>query len=290
MNITQIYGSTDTWQLSNVKSASIVPKSSATLRPVLYIPGYLVLPFGRAVKSDLQKIVLSSVSPDGVYLSTDISVITICKAAQKPLCLGDFERQFGKLPSDVPYDDDVAILQYMCTTLKSHNPNMTSCEELFLDLYFGILTALHVDACDPNWVRLRDACERIGIDGVSIKRYKTPNDVWRALLPIPELQLYVRDPLAEARSSQPDINLRVDYGFWDGAQLHAVEIDGADPDGYARDIRRDRLLRNERVNLIHILNMELKAHEGRMLQKWLPPAFLGHGWNYEGERPFEIPF
>jgi hypothetical protein len=78
------------------------------------------------------------------------------------------------------------------------------------------------------------------------------NDTWRALLPIPELQLYVQDPLAATRSYQPDNNFRVAYGFWDGEKLTAVEIDGAEPEGYARDIRRDRLLRRAGVAVIHI--------------------------------------
>ena len=120
--------------------------------------------------------------------------------------------------------------------------------------------------------------------------YKSTKDVWRALLPIPELQLYVQDPLAEKVSYQPDNNFRVDYGFWDGKKLTAVEIDGAEPAGYARDIRRDRLLRRAGVDVIHILNLEIERHKARALAELLPREFFGFGWDYEGERPEPIPF
>ena len=123
-------------------------------------------------------------------------------------------------------------------------------------------------------------------------RYKSITDVWRALLPIPELQLYVQDPLAETVSYQPDNNFRVDYGFWDGTKLTAVEIDGAEPEGYARDIRRDRLLKRAGIEVIHILNMELAKHKARALVQLLPISFFGFDWEYEGYRlyPDGIPF
>ena len=89
-------------------------------------------------------------------------------------------------------------------------------------------------------------------------RFLAPSDLWGALLPIPELQLYVQDPLASVQSYEPNNNFRVDYGFWDGERLIAVEIDGAEPEGYAKDIRRDRLLRRAGVDVIHILNLELE--------------------------------
>ena len=120
--------------------------------------------------------------------------------------------------------------------------------------------------------------------------YKSPTDLWRALLPIPELQLYVLDTLATTKSYQPSNNFRVDYGFWDGTQLIGIEIDGAEPSGYARDIRRDRLLRRAGVDVIHIMNLELEKHKGRALHELIPPKFFGREWDYDGERPFIIPF
>jgi hypothetical protein len=262
----------------------------------LHVPDYLILPFGRAVKSDLQRIGLSAVSADGLYFSTEVPIIFIRKANKRPMCLGDFERHFGGLPDECAHEADAeqdqAVLDHIRDTLKSHNPNMTRAEELFLDLYFGILKA-HAASASGKTVRpLLDAQKAIGLPyrWDMTEQYDAPTDVWRALLPIPELQLYVQDPLAEKVSYQPDNNFRVDYGFWDGQKLSAVEIDGAEPAGYARDIRRDRLLRRAGVDVIHILNLEMERHKARALVQLLPRQFFGLDWSYKGERPEPLTF
>jgi hypothetical protein len=149
----------------------------------LYVPDFLILPFGHAVKSDLRKILLSAVSADGLYFSTDVPVIFIRKSDKRPLCFGDFELYFGDFPDDCYHD---------------HDRN--------------------------------------------------------------------------------------------GDNLIAVEIDGAEPAGYAKDIRRDRLLRRAGVDVIHITNFELAKHEGRALGQLLSRQFFGFDWNYEGARPMIIPF
>jgi hypothetical protein len=102
--------------------------------------------------------------------------------------------------------------------------------------------------------------------------------------------LYVQDPLAETTSYHPDNNFRVDYGFWNGEKLIAVEIDGAEPEGYARDIRRDRLLKWAGVDVIHILNTEIARHKANALIQLLPRQFFGFDWAYEGKPPEIIPF
>jgi hypothetical protein len=251
-----------------------------------HVPDYLILPFGRAVKSDLQKIALSAVSADGLYLSTDVPAIFICKSQHKPMCLGDFESHFGDIPLD-SLDNDHSILDHMWVTIKSHNPNMTQWEESFLDLYFAILKAL-ASRVHGDYDTFKNTRNQIGLPWMS--GYKSKTDLWRALLPIPEMQLYVHDPLADKVRYHPDNNFRVDYGFWDGETLIAVEIDGAEPAGYAKDVRRDRLLRRAGVDVIHILNMELARHKARALVQLLPHRFFGRDWDYEGERPGEIPF
>jgi hypothetical protein len=226
--------------------------------PNIHVPDYLILPFGRAIKSDLQKIMLSAVSADGLYFSTDVPVIFIRKSNKRPICVADFERYLGNFP-DSCCDDDQAMLNHICTTLKSHNPDMTKSEEIFLDLYFGTLKTLAAFAHNQQFKIFIEAEKRIGLSWMP--GYKSANDLWRALLPIPELQLYVQDPLSEKISYQPDNNFRVDYGFWDGEKLIAVEIDGAEPAGYAKDIRRDRLLKRAGVEVIHILNLEIASTE-----------------------------
>ena len=52
----------------------------------------------------------------------------------------------------------------------------------------------------------------------------------------------------------------------------AVEIDGNDPGGYARDLRRDRLLRRADVDVIHILNTEIERHGDMVIHALLPES------------------
>lgn len=263
---------------------------------VYHVPDVLILPFGRAVKDDLQKVNLSAVSADGLYFSTNVPVLFVRTSDRKPVNIGDFEKVFGAIPfklftdehKDDTIEDDIAILEYMCATIKSHNPNMTKSEELFLELYFEMLRlqagTVHGNY---NWDIYEQAVKLVG----DFHTYKSRSNLWRSLLPIPEVQLYVRDPLAQTEGYQPHNNFRVDYGFWNGANLIAVGIDGAEPAGYARDIRRDRLLRRAGVDVIHILNIELERHKLRALHKLLPSKFFGHDWDYEGVRPApDIPF
>jgi hypothetical protein len=111
-------------------------------------------------------------------------VIFVSKSNKKPLCVGDFEKVFGHIPTDT-WDDDKAILVHMCSTLKSHNPNMTKSEEMFLELYFGTLQTLVAYAHDQKFEAFTDANKQIGFPPLRLPTYKSTNDVWRALLPIP---------------------------------------------------------------------------------------------------------
>jgi hypothetical protein len=141
------------------------------------VPDYLILPFGRAKKEDLQRIMLSAVCADGLHFSTDVSVISIRKSEKQPLCLGDFERHFGPIPPELT-DNDPAILDHMCAVLKSHSPNPTHSETLFLNLYFETLKAFR----EGNWDILIPA----GLEPWETD-YKSRDDLWRALVPIPQL-------------------------------------------------------------------------------------------------------
>ena len=253
----------------------------------IHVPDYLILPFGRAVKSDLQKINLSAVSADGLYFTTDVPTICIDKSKHQPICLGEFPNYFGVLPVELDDAEDGVILDHMCTVLKSHNPNMTRWEEKFLDLYFSILKGLSLLAAD-NWQAGFAAIRNVTVAS-QFPRMLKKGDVWRALTPIPELQLYVKDPLAE-KSYEPQNNFRVDYGFWTGKQLVAIEIDGAEPEGYAKDIRRDRLLRRAGVDVVHILNLGIEKYRGTALLELLPPQFFGYDWIMKARSRTSCPF
>jgi hypothetical protein len=96
-------------------------------------------------------------------------------------------------------------------------------------------------------------------------------------------------------STEP-INVRVDYGFWNGEKLTAIEIDGAPPPiGFAEEVAKDRVrerrLRMQEVDVLRILNSELWEHKVRALVKLLPRQFFGFDWKYDGYRPeYSDPF
>jgi len=76
---------------------------------ILHVPDYLILPFGRAVKSDLQKVALTAVSADGLYFSTDVPVIFVSRSEHRPFCLGNFEEHFGELPRKLKHEEETVL-------------------------------------------------------------------------------------------------------------------------------------------------------------------------------------
>jgi hypothetical protein len=239
----------------------------------VHIDDHLVLPFGTATKADITRIHLVRVATDGIRLRSDVPVVHIDKRKKKPLTLKDFLEVFEGFEDDFLFDDERAGAEAICSELKKNNPNMTRYEELFLDYYFALVIDRHL--------------------GKYVRTAKEKNSLYSALLPIPEMQIYVADPLDDETGYEPSNNFRVDYGFWDGQQLIAVEIDGAEPAGYARDIRRDRMLRRAGIDVIHILNVEIEKHGEDAVGLLLPRSFLGNPYNawsrpygFDGDIPF----
>jgi hypothetical protein len=143
----------------------------------------------------------------------------------------------------------MAMLDFMHQTIAQHMPTETTTryEAAFLQHYFEFVK-------DHPFI-------------------KEPFGRYNALLPIPQMQLYVHDVLDFGRwSFEPNNNFRVDFGFWSGTKLVAVEIDGNEPEGYARDIRRDRLLRRADVDVVHILNTEIDKHGMQLMVPLLPDS------------------
>jgi hypothetical protein len=112
---------------------------------------------------------------------------------------------------------------------------------------------------------------------------------YNALLPIPEMQIYVNDPITDGWATyEPMNNFRIDFGFWTGSQIVAVEIEGYEPQGYSHDVRRDRLLRRAEVDVIHILNEEIDEYGDRVLTV-LPETILSRWFQQEPPKwgPFD---
>ena len=59
------------------------------------ITDHLILPFGRARKDDLERIKLSAVAANGIYLTIDVPFVYINVAKKEPLTISDFYRVLG---------------------------------------------------------------------------------------------------------------------------------------------------------------------------------------------------
>jgi hypothetical protein len=225
------------------------------------ISDHLILPFGTAQKRDLSNIKLSSVGANGIYFTTDIPCVYINRNEKNPLRLRHFRHLFSHEVAPHPEEcatDVVAGLDFINGLLQQSMPEATPSAIRFLQLYF-------------DWIKM--SLE----PGSLIPLSDSPNSVYDAMLPIPEMQIYVDDPLQPGRSFEPKNNFRVDFGFWTGSQLVAIEIDGHEPMGYSSDVRRDRLLRRANVDVIHILNSEINQHGLRVVTELLPEEII-FGW------------
>jgi hypothetical protein len=219
----------------------------------IHIHDHLILPFGAARKSDLQKIKLTSVAANGIYITSDVPCLYIDKAKKLPLMMSSFRAlSFSEnhFPDIDLYDNVIGMLNFIRLLIRNHMPKETTThfEIAFLDYYF-------------EWVKKTE-----------IIYAAQPARFANALLPIPQMQIYVHDPLEDDWSGrfEPTNNFRVDFGFWTGTQLIAVEIDGKEPEGYERDVRRDRLLRRAEVDVVHILNTEIERHGIKVISELLP--------------------
>lgn len=80
------------------------------------------------------------------------------------------------------------------------------------------------------------------------------------------------DPFVSKFSSfVPERMVKVDFAFWTGTDIVAVEIDGSSHIGSQNHVTKDRLLQRAGVNVIHILNDELLKHHDKVITKLMPP-------------------
>jgi hypothetical protein len=178
----------------------------------------------------------------------------------------------GTLPS---IDDDVDAAQFIWNHLRESCALDTDHERRFLDLYFKHCLE---EVTPPDWV---------------VRHYPDPEDrpaphdgkawIFEALLPLPQAHLYLHDPLRHTTTFAPSQMKKVDFAFWTGERLIAVEIDGASHVGNEAHVTKDRLLRRSGVDVIHILNSELDRHGIEVVRRLLPPE-LTRFWKRPEER------
>ena len=209
----------------------------------------LIIPFG-VRKWEINNINITQVSPDGTYLEGSIPFAYIDKRENRPLQIADFwdivpDNFLSEFTRISPFFDTDQYnelsrkgimeferrfeiirdyLKYRCETGSPY-------EKMFLDMYFDY------------WGRTTWESSELSIEHLSVQICP--------LLPLPQAHLYLEDGLTGQICMQ-----KVDFAFWTGNKIIAIEID-SDRKPLPDVVRRDRRYRESGVEVVHILNSEI---------------------------------
>ena len=158
--------------------------------------------------------------------------------------------------------DSMVALDTLQSHLREKCELATASEKAFLDLYFQFCR---------ECVTAPDYIERL---------YRQPKErpvpyndvdwVFDAMMPLPQAHLYQNDPLQDGFQFAPNRMMKVDFAFWTGKRLVAIEIDGSSHAGSEAHIQKDRLLQRSGVHVVHILNSELAKYGIKVIERLLP--------------------
>jgi hypothetical protein len=221
------------------------------------IPDQLLVPFG-GPKWSIEGINVVGVSTDGTFLQCDTPLAYIDKSKSQALRLTHFPDvvpgDWDEIEKDA--DDAVALIH---SYLREKCKLATDAERAFLDLYFGYCKEL----ITPSEFRKMSAKPLV-------PPYDDPDWIFSALLPLPQAHLYAANPFDKTYSFAPSRMMKVDFAFWTGNRLIAIEIDGGSHIGSDAHIEKDRLLQRSGVHVIHILNSEIAKHGDKVIRRLLP--------------------
>jgi hypothetical protein len=240
------------------------------------IENQLLIPFG-GPKWSIERINVVGVSTTGTYIESDTPLAHINKAESRALRLRHFT---SVMPGDWPEIDDCgAAAELIRGYLRDKCELGTDHEKKFLDLYFEYC----IDATTiPSYLLKQDQKDR-----------GTPYDddawIFEALLPLPQAHLYQANPLEDHFSFAPSRMMKVDFVFWTGKRLVAVEIDGGSHIGSEAHVEKDRLLQRAGVHVVHILNSEITKYGKKVIERLLPQE-LTRFWKSAEDKWRENPF
>lgn len=229
----------------------------------------LIIPFGRP-KWDINQIKVVGVSTNATYLESSIPCVYINKKNKYPIRLTSFTSVFPVPDNGFPKINDASeSLKYIREYIKYTCQLDTFWEKKFLDIYF-------------EYCQSQIPCY-LAADSY-IETYYT--DCWfNALLPLPQAHIYVGNPLDNKSSYlMPDKMCKIDFAFWNGNQIIAVEIDG-DGKQASNIVPRDRMLEEAGIQVIHILNSEIDKHGTKIIGLLLPhpiSSFLDPEYGFDG--------
>jgi len=224
------------------------------------IPNHIVLPFGFTEKWNIDKIKVCGVSTDGTYFTSETKCAYINVETGEPLRLHQFKRFMPDANSTFPtIDDAFEAFEFLRLFLRENCALDTLAEKSFLDVYFQSVIEEHKRASLP-----------LGRERYDPTQYG--DWLFWALMPFPQAHIYVRDPFKNYHEQEysPDNMYRVDFAFWTGQKLVAVEIDGASHIGNSKHVTKDRMLSRAGIPVIHVLNEEIGAHGIRVIDRLLP--------------------
>jgi len=78
----------------------------------------------------------------------------------------------------------------------------------------------------------------------------------------------------------------VDFAFWTGSKIVAVEVDGTSHIGDEKHITKDRMLQRAGVQVIHVLNKELVEHGTKVIEALLPTPISRYWQDLEEPRGY----
>lgn len=223
------------------------------------IPDQLLIPFG-GPKWSIESINVVGVSTTGTYIQSDTPLAYIDKSRQVALRLRDFTEV---IPGNWPDIAEVApATEFIQAHLREKCEIATDYERQFLDLYFEFCKK----TIEPRFYHKRSGKER--------KDWPAPYDdeawIFDALLPLPQAHLYQANPLDDHYTFAPTRMMKVDFVFWTGKRLVAVEIDGGSHLGSEAHVEKDRLLQRAGVQVVHILNSEIRKYGIKVVERLLP--------------------
>ena len=227
------------------------------------IPNHMIMPFG-CPKWDIEQIEVAGVSTDGTYFTSKSKCVHIDRNLSDPLRLSAFPTYFPEESEGFPrLQEGKEALAFIFRYIREQCQLATDHEERFLDAY-------------QRW-----------IENQVQKRYW--DRAFLALMPFPQAHVYARDPLQfGAADFLPGNMFKLNFAFWTGKRLVAVEIDGNHGAG-SRNRIRDRLLAQAGVEVIHILNDEIDRHGWWVIERLLPTDVTGIGFQERHEIDDRLP-
>ncbi|NUN63690.1 DUF559 domain-containing protein [Pseudanabaena biceps] len=249
------------------------------------IPNQLLIPFG-GPKWSIERISVVGVSTTGTYLQSDTPLAYVDRSKSRALRLRDFTTV---MPESWGYEhDSFNALSIIQNYLREKCTLATDFEKKFLDLYFD-----YCRECITLPEHLENFRKEDLPDIYQNAPYNNVDWMFDAMMPLPQAHLYATDPMENSYHFAPNKMMKVDFAFWTGKRLVAVEIDGSSHSGSEAHIQKDRLLQRSGVQVVHILNSEISNYGMKVIKRLLPleiTKFWDSAEEKDRTNPFSLPF